>query len=280
MDQLEANKHDDQATSAQLRPATGLSARGIHEHTVETSQSRSKKGASFQHKAFPFVVVSPVGRPLFEVDNTLHLLEILQDAIKGHRSLYQDGGILHQDISPINIIITSATKGGDPKGMLIDLGMATKGPPPDNQATGTDQFMAIGVCAAYLPCNPHTYRHDLESFLLVFLFVAICPRHATRLPPASRLLQWTQGTMYEQVQKKTSDMGKQQFACITQEFSPDFKGLEGLAENLREVLFPMRAGQLWTGTDTGSEAVDALYDGVINVFDRAIASASKLEVLS
>jgi hypothetical protein len=87
----------------------------------------------------------------------------LRDAIKGHRSLYQDGGILHQDISPINIIITSATKDGDPKGMLIDLGMATKGPPPDNQATGTDQFMAIGVCAAYLPRNPHTYRHDLGA---------------------------------------------------------------------------------------------------------------------
>jgi hypothetical protein len=188
MDQLEANKHDDQATSAQLRPATGFSARGIHEHTVETSRSRSKKCPSFRHKVFRFVVISPVGWPLFEFDNTLHLLEILRDAIKGHRSLYQDGGILHQDISPINIIITSATKDGDPKGMLIDLGMATKGPPPDNQATGTDQFMAIGVCAAYLPRNPHTYRHDLESFLLVFIFVAICPRHTTQLPPASRLL--------------------------------------------------------------------------------------------
>jgi hypothetical protein len=86
--------------------------------------------------------------------------------------------------------------------------------------------------------------------------------------------------LYEQIQKKTSDMGEQQFVCVTQEFSPNFKGLEGLAENLREVLFPMRVGQLWTGTDKGSKAVDALYDGVINVFDRAIASASKLEVLS
>jgi hypothetical protein len=67
MDQLEANKHDDQATSAQLRQPTGFSARGIHKHTVETSRSRSKKGPSFQHKVFRLVVVSPVGRPLFEV---------------------------------------------------------------------------------------------------------------------------------------------------------------------------------------------------------------------
>lgn len=94
--------------------------------------------------------------------------------------------------------------------MLIDLDMATKGPPLDNQTTGADQFKAIGVCAVYLPRNPHTYRHDLESFLLVFLFVAICPQHTTQVPPASRLLQWRQGTMYEQVQKKMSDMGKQQ----------------------------------------------------------------------
>jgi hypothetical protein len=40
----------------------------------------------------------------------------------------------------------------------------------------------------------------------------------------------------------------------------------------------MRARQLWTGIDTGSEVVNALYDGVVNVFNRAISSASKLEV--
>jgi hypothetical protein len=87
--------------------------------------------------------------PYSKFDNTLHLPEILRDAIKGHRSLYQDGGILHEDISPTIIIITSAAKDGDRKGMLIDLDMAAERPPPYNQTRGTDQSMSIGVYAAY-----------------------------------------------------------------------------------------------------------------------------------
>jgi hypothetical protein len=67
---------------------------------------------------------------------------------------------------------------------------------------------------------------------------------ATDTLPPSRLLQWTKGTPFEQVQKNTSDIGKQQFASITKEFSQDSKGLEGLAENLREVLFPKRDGDV------------------------------------
>ena len=52
------------------------------------------------------------------------LLEALRDAIRGHKSLLEDGRILHRDISENNIIITQAATEGDPKGMLIDLDLA------------------------------------------------------------------------------------------------------------------------------------------------------------
>jgi serine/threonine-protein kinase RIO1 len=45
------------------------------------------------------------------------LLEALRDAIRGYKSLLEDGRIRHGDISENNIIITEAATEGDSKGM-------------------------------------------------------------------------------------------------------------------------------------------------------------------
>ncbi|KAH6667401.1 hypothetical protein B0J14DRAFT_178227 [Halenospora varia] len=70
------------------------------------------------------LVTSPAGRPLHEYQSVRELLEALRDAIRGHRSLLEDGRILHRDISENNIIIINPADEGDPKGMLIDLDLA------------------------------------------------------------------------------------------------------------------------------------------------------------
>jgi serine/threonine protein kinase len=99
-------------------------------------------------------------------------LEACRDFIKAHRSLYYDGKILHRDISENNIIVTDAGGEGDPRGMLIDLDLAKElnsGPSGARHRTGTMEFMAIEV----LEGRAHIYRHDIESFFYVFLWVII-----------------------------------------------------------------------------------------------------------
>ncbi|KAL2851152.1 hypothetical protein BJY01DRAFT_245089 [Aspergillus pseudoustus] len=212
------------------------------------------------------------------------VLYALRDAAKAHRSLYQDAEILHQDICPGNIMITSRDEqqqraGPGPRGVLIDLHMAKKRTDLWRQfeGIGTPPFQAIGVLQAYLPNNPHTYRHDLESFLYTFLFLAICRwpiapgLNQLQLPPTSALNQWSQGRPVEQVRCKTHDMTAANFDRITAKFTPQFRSFVGLAKRLREILFPVRDGKPWTGTDMREEGTNALYDRVIGCFERAVA---------
>ncbi|KAH8748191.1 hypothetical protein F5882DRAFT_311544, partial [Hyaloscypha sp. PMI_1271] len=70
------------------------------------------------------IVVSLASRPLHTHRSVGELLKSLRDAIRGHKSLLEDGKILYRDISENNIIIAEAANKGDPKGMLIDLDLA------------------------------------------------------------------------------------------------------------------------------------------------------------
>jgi serine/threonine protein kinase len=88
------------------------------------------------------------------------------------QSLLEEGRILHRDISENNIIIAEATTEGDPKGMLIDVDLAKEldsVPSGASHRTGTMRFMAIEL----LQGKGHTYRHDLESFFYVFIWMCI-----------------------------------------------------------------------------------------------------------
>jgi len=58
------------------------------------------------------LVTSPAGRPLRKYHSVRELLEMLRDAIRGHRSLLEDGKILHRDISENNIITELPAEGG------------------------------------------------------------------------------------------------------------------------------------------------------------------------
>ncbi|KAI9782029.1 MAG: hypothetical protein M1816_002017, partial [Peltula sp. TS41687] len=106
-------------------------------------------------------------RPLHEFQSVKEFLEACHDTVRALRSLYQDGNILHRDISENNHIITDAKRPGEPIGMLIDLDLAKEfdsGPSGARHRAGTMEFMAIEV----LEGTAHTYRHDLESFFECF----------------------------------------------------------------------------------------------------------------
>ncbi len=120
-------------------------------------------------------MISPAGRAIQDFRSIPELLEALRDAIKAHRSLYRDGKILHRDISENNIIITDPKETDGFTGMLIDEDLAKEigsGRSGARHQTGTMEFLAIQV----LQRVAHTYRHDLESFFYVLLW--ICARRA------------------------------------------------------------------------------------------------------
>ena len=140
--------------------------------------------SKYSNRIFECLAIASAGRALSEFtqgpqsSNSVlsfirELLITLRDAIKAHRSLYLKGNILHRDISKNNIIITNPDETDDFSEMLIDLDLAKvlgSGRSGARHQTGTMEFMAIEV----LLDIDHTYRHDLESFFYVLLW--ICAR--------------------------------------------------------------------------------------------------------
>ena len=151
--------------------------------------------------------------------------------------------------------------------MLIDLDLAKNlddKPSGVRYRTGTMQFMAIGV----LKGEPHTYRHDLESIFYVFLWTIILYPQRTdpKLPTPRRLQRWYEGTYQDIADNKKGHMTDND---ILDEFPPRFAGLKELAKELRQALFPMRDGSLFTGTYVDSWR---LYNPMIESFEKAIAN--------
>lgn len=237
-------------------------ADGFAEYTEETDNF-------FQNRILACIVTSPVGRPLHTFQSLTELLQVFRDAIKCHRSLYHDAKILHRDISQGNMIILDGQGEGKPKGILIDLDSAVElaeGLGTELGITGTRPFMAVGV----LKSERHTYRHDVETFLYVFIR-AIITNHTDNPPETSKLRQWSSGDWNELAARKSLDMDQDGFQSILEEFASEFHSLRPLAESLRQIILPLRDGVIWTGTDGAPEAVDRLYDGMTRVFEEAIA---------
>lgn len=244
---------------------TSLGADGLFDHTEETRNR-------FQNRILACIVTSPLGRPLYTFRHQTELLEVFRDAIKCHRSLYFDAKLLHQDISLGNMIILDDQEEGMPKGILIDFDSAIEVVTRDTETelgiTGTRPFMAIGV----LNRERHTYRHDLESFLYVFLWTTIS-NHTDNPPETSKLRQWSNGDWNELAARKSFDV-EEGFQDVLAEFTPEFCSLKPLAEALRRILFPLRDGVIWIGSDDSSEAVGKLYDEMIQAFEAVIISSN------
>jgi hypothetical protein len=229
----------------------------------------------FENRIFSCLVISPPGRAIHEFTSVTELLEAYRDVIKGHRSLYYDGKILHRDISENNLIITEGKQDGYPRGRLIDLDLAKElngGPSEARHRTGTMEFMAIEV----LEGRSHTYRHDLESLFYVFLWVIIShPQEAgLGLPKTSQLRDWYRGSYIQIANTKRGHMDKKAFKGILAEVPPVFEGLKSLAEELRNILFPYREG-LFTGTYGDP---DKLYQPMIEALDGAIVKCRDVEL--
>jgi serine/threonine protein kinase len=217
------------------------------------------------------VVVHPLGVPLESYKSTTELLEALRDAVKALRSLYFDANILHRDVSPGNIIISTEKRELDkpPTGLLIDLDMSLDlgETPAPGTLIGSQGYMAIGILGG----DEHTYRHDLESLFYVFLWVAVC--HDGQIlgdaPSQSRLKQWLGNDWYTIWKTKEKDMQPENFLIWTnEEFAESFRCLLPLAIALHGLLFPLRDRLPFTGTDIKPNTIKKLYSDIIATFDK------------
>ncbi|KAI0903208.1 hypothetical protein F4823DRAFT_311418 [Ustulina deusta] len=112
------------------------------------------------NQSLSWVAPRPGGKPHVEHRDTVELLCAFRDGIKAHKSLYQQGRILHRDASLKNILITEPEEDRDPRGILIDLDVAIdlhKGPRHASDIFGTKLFIGIGNVLGEV----HKYRHDL-----------------------------------------------------------------------------------------------------------------------
>lgn len=225
----------------------------------------------FCNLKFECLVTSPLGRPLQTFSSPSQLAAVLGDIVKALRSLYLQANILHRDVSPRNIIIVcNGPRDADAAiGMLIDLDFALdlSHPAGQQQLVGTQGFMAIGILGG----DEHTYRHDLESLFYVFLWMAICHDGGTSeyMPEASRLHAWRSPDFLATFHTKRRDMQPGEFSKWTEEeFTKHFRPYLPLAATLHQLLFPVRKGKIFIGTDHEPGSAGRLYEGMIAAFER------------
>ncbi|KAM4061091.1 kinase [Hirsutella rhossiliensis] len=249
-------------------------------YDVEEAQGTSllvSNNGRYDNRVFRCLVISPAGRAIHKYEKISELLGALRDTIKAHRSLYLKGNILHRDISENNIIITDCKTNGH-IGMLIDLDLAKElgsGRSGARCRTGTMEFMAIEV----LQGISHTYRHDLESFFYVLLW--LCNRRGWKFlrnqkeqPTPSLLTKWYSGSYREIAGAKRGYMHVDGFEDILEEFpQPQFDCVKPLCRELRGILF-----SYWDGLFVGSpNDPEMLYGPIIKAFGKAIGGIRAME---
>ena len=137
--------------------------------------------------------------------------------------------------------------------------------------TGTMEFMAIEVLLGI----DHTYRHDLESFfyLLLWLFARrvwewefFCS--AVDRPKRNLLKKWYTDSFDDIADVKKGYMHEDDFEKILMEFPRAFDHVKPLCKTIRGILLPYKNG-LFIGTPL--DPPEELYDSIIEALDSAVA---------
>jgi len=125
----------------------------------------------------------------------------------------------------------------------------------------------------------HTYRHDLESFFYVLLWICgrrvwekgfLCNRNER--PREDVFGRWYRGSFADIAQSKQGDMHADGFTRILSSFPPALDCVKPLCNKIRLILFPLTTeGKLDIGTLLNSEH---LYDRIIEEFEAAVSAVA------
>ncbi|KAJ6459433.1 hypothetical protein C8R47DRAFT_1226574 [Mycena vitilis] len=118
------------------------------------------------------VIVQELLKPIVELEAE-ELALAFKGIVKCHRWLFETVNILQRDVSVDNLMFRRS-EDGTVYGVLNDYDLAEfyksePQPPSSKQRTGTKPYMAIDLLVRDPP--KHEYRHDLESFLYVLVFL-------------------------------------------------------------------------------------------------------------
>ncbi|KAJ7447078.1 hypothetical protein B0H11DRAFT_2248503 [Mycena galericulata] len=137
---------------------------------------------SLHSRMLPITIQNEI-KPLNLLTSAGDLAEALRAIFESYRSLYETAKILHRDISLNNLMYR--TDGDKIYGVLREsdatLPLTALPSSSKRRRAGTKLFIAIDLLAPNPPV--HLYRHDLESFLYVLVFL-------TRKIKGSKLAQW------------------------------------------------------------------------------------------
>ncbi|KAG2124882.1 hypothetical protein DEU56DRAFT_826408 [Suillus clintonianus] len=136
-----------------------------------------------------YIFVSRKLKPITELHGE-ELFDVWRQCISCHLTLWKEG-VYHRDVSPTNMMWywkdgkrIGVSNDYDFSSLADDLG------PRGNERTGTVPFMAIDLLPEKGQSGEvkHMYRHDLESFVWVFIWVCLRYREGVLLPTGLRPL--------------------------------------------------------------------------------------------
>ncbi|KAJ7201184.1 hypothetical protein B0H12DRAFT_1244298 [Mycena haematopus] len=124
----------------------------------------------YEEQVFRLIVLAEL-RPITELYDPNKLAKIFRQIFNCYRWLHEEAKIIHRDISITNLMYREI--GGEVYGVLNDFDLALRlGDTKlftSKQRTGTKPYMATDLLVDSPPT--HFYRHDLESFLYVLVFL-------------------------------------------------------------------------------------------------------------
>ncbi|KAG0691562.1 hypothetical protein DFH29DRAFT_88823 [Suillus ampliporus] len=165
-----------------------------HTFTNPTSAIREALGVPepTQGSRVLYILVFRKLQPITELHG-IEFFDVWRQCIMRHITLWKEG-VYHRDLSPGNMMWY--WKDGKRIGVLNDYDLSSLADdlgPRGNERTGTVPFMALELLTKVGQQGEvkHLYRHDLESFIWVFIWICLRYRHGVLLPTASRPLdEW------------------------------------------------------------------------------------------
>ncbi|KAF8217834.1 hypothetical protein K438DRAFT_1656778 [Mycena galopus ATCC 62051] len=187
----------------------------------------------YEERVFRLIVQAEL-KPITELNDPNKLAKVFKQIFECYRWLYEEAKIIHRDVSLTNLMYHEID--GDVYGVLNDFDLALRlgdmGDATSKQRTGTKPYMAIDLLVDSPP--NHLYRHDLESFLYVLVFL-------TCQIEGSDLAKWKDQTIAQLEAAKASAIARKGFPANKNHFEKfnswivDLTDLFGTGLNNRRV---------------------------------------------